>query len=224
MQEEILRQIREEGILDGIDLDNLDVSQEDELSERIAEAYRRRHRVRARQQEDTSDRPLTPDSREQSAEAPEQRHHRRPGRSPNPPDTSAHSSHPPFQDPIYSKHTLQAKAIDEEHPASTDGRLRLRRLHTPAELHLTRKDKRHAQLQIFRIQQEQFQIKESALQTFLVIADARQTQTVYDFVGKLGIRHLERHKTQGALGRDPEQSHQRRLTLPTFHHHSHHRT
>ena len=69
----------------------------------------------------------------------------------------------PFRDRIYSKHTLQAKAIDEEHPASTDGRLRLRRLHTTAEPLLTRKDKQHAQLQIFRIQQEQFQIKESAL-------------------------------------------------------------
>ena len=43
MQAEILRQIQEEGLLDGVDLDNLDVSQEDELSERIAEAYRRRH-------------------------------------------------------------------------------------------------------------------------------------------------------------------------------------
>lgn len=69
----------------------------------------------------------------------------------------------PFQDRIYSKRTLQAKVIDEGHPASTDGRLRLHRLHTAAEPLLTRKDKRHAQLQIFRIQQEQFQIKESAL-------------------------------------------------------------
>ena len=43
IEEEILRQIMEEGLLDGIDLNNLDVSQEDELSERIAEAYRRRH-------------------------------------------------------------------------------------------------------------------------------------------------------------------------------------
>ncbi|MCJ1290534.1 hypothetical protein MMC34_002073 [Xylographa carneopallida] len=44
IEEEILRQIMDEGLLDGIDLNNLDTSQEDELSERIAEAYRRRHR------------------------------------------------------------------------------------------------------------------------------------------------------------------------------------
>ena len=43
MEEEILRQIIEEGLLDDIDLDNLGPSQEDELSERIADAYRRRH-------------------------------------------------------------------------------------------------------------------------------------------------------------------------------------
>ena len=130
----------------------------------------------------------------------------------------------PFRDRIYSKRTLQAKAIDEEHPASTDGRLRLRRLHIAAEPLLTRKDKRHAQLQIFRTQQEQSQIKESALQTFQVIADARQIRTVYDFVGRLGIRRLEHPKTRGALGRDLEQSHQRRLTLLAFHHHSRHPT
>ena len=43
VQAEVLRQITEEGLLDGIDLDNLDVAQEDELSERIADAYRQRH-------------------------------------------------------------------------------------------------------------------------------------------------------------------------------------
>ena len=104
MQEDILREIRDEGILDGIDLDNLDVLQEDELSERIAEAYRRRHHLRARQQQDTSDRPQTPDPREQGSDAPEQQHHRRSGRSPNPPESSAHSSHPPLSRP----HLLEA--------------------------------------------------------------------------------------------------------------------
>ncbi|PGH09055.1 hypothetical protein AJ79_05784 [Helicocarpus griseus UAMH5409] len=43
IEEEILRQILEDGLLDGIDLRGLDPAQEDELSERIAEAYRRRH-------------------------------------------------------------------------------------------------------------------------------------------------------------------------------------
>ncbi|KAL1954296.1 hypothetical protein VTO42DRAFT_1438 [Malbranchea cinnamomea] len=46
IEEEILRQITEEGLLDGIDLHNLTAAQEDELSERIAEAYRRRFLTR----------------------------------------------------------------------------------------------------------------------------------------------------------------------------------
>lgn len=48
MEEEILRQIREEGLLDGIDLENIDVNQEDQISERIAEAFRRRQEERLR--------------------------------------------------------------------------------------------------------------------------------------------------------------------------------
>ncbi|KAL9029960.1 MAG: hypothetical protein Q9196_001870 [Gyalolechia fulgens] len=47
MEEEILRLV-DEGWLDGIDLDSLDTSQVDELSERIANAYRRRHGHRSR--------------------------------------------------------------------------------------------------------------------------------------------------------------------------------
>ncbi|KAL8788538.1 MAG: hypothetical protein Q9213_001611 [Squamulea squamosa] len=49
MEEEILRLV-DEGWLDGIDLNNLDTSQVDELSERIAEAYRRRHGQRVGQE------------------------------------------------------------------------------------------------------------------------------------------------------------------------------
>lgn len=43
MVEEILRQISQEGLLDGVDTHNLDATQLDEVSERIAVAYRRRH-------------------------------------------------------------------------------------------------------------------------------------------------------------------------------------
>lgn len=50
MEEEILRQIQEEGLLDGIDLEHIDVNQEDQISERIAEAFRRRQRERSRVQ------------------------------------------------------------------------------------------------------------------------------------------------------------------------------
>ena len=98
MEEAILRQIMEEGLLDGIDLNNLDVSQEDEISERIAEAYRRRHGRRSRspptstgQYENTRDlmpRPLnTPSSRRQQR------------RSFNTADQSTNSPHPPISRP-----------------------------------------------------------------------------------------------------------------------------
>jgi hypothetical protein len=46
--EDFARQIQEEGLLDGLDLDNLDLSRNDELSRRITEAYRRRQRERTR--------------------------------------------------------------------------------------------------------------------------------------------------------------------------------
>ena len=48
MEEEILRQILEDGLLDDINLDTLGPRQEEELSERIAEAYRRRHMRQSR--------------------------------------------------------------------------------------------------------------------------------------------------------------------------------
>lgn len=44
--EEFARQIQEEGLLDGLDLDNIDLSRDDDLSRRITEAYRRRQRER----------------------------------------------------------------------------------------------------------------------------------------------------------------------------------
>lgn len=48
--EDFARQIQEEGLLDGLDLDNIDLSRNDELSRRITEAYRRRQRERPRQE------------------------------------------------------------------------------------------------------------------------------------------------------------------------------
>ncbi|KAH8653429.1 hypothetical protein BX600DRAFT_470856 [Xylariales sp. PMI_506] len=49
--EEFARQIQEEGLLDGLDLDNLDLSQNDELSRKITEAYRRRQTQKHRQEQ-----------------------------------------------------------------------------------------------------------------------------------------------------------------------------
>lgn len=104
MQTEILRQIQEEGLLDGVDLDNLDVSQEDELSERIAEAYRRRHRRELR--------PQPSDDGETSTQPPRSdrerpRHHHRVPR----PDPVTNSSHPPISRP----HLLEAYPTDRGH-------------------------------------------------------------------------------------------------------------
>lgn len=46
--EDFARQIQEEGLLEGLDLDNIDLTNNDELSRRITEAYRRRQRERSR--------------------------------------------------------------------------------------------------------------------------------------------------------------------------------
>ncbi|KAF1997131.1 hypothetical protein P154DRAFT_497515 [Amniculicola lignicola CBS 123094] len=56
IEEEIMRQIMEEGLLDGIDLNNIDAHQEDEISERIAQAYRRRQAERQRERRERRDR------------------------------------------------------------------------------------------------------------------------------------------------------------------------
>ncbi|MCJ1227460.1 hypothetical protein MMC12_004115 [Toensbergia leucococca] len=92
MEEEILRQIIEEGLLDGIDPNNMNAAQEDELSERIADAYRRRHSDRPRSQNSPTEerRGL----RTYSAGQYQSQQHRD-ERSPNIGDQSTNSSHPP---------------------------------------------------------------------------------------------------------------------------------
>ncbi|OAA67382.1 RING finger domain-containing protein [Cordyceps fumosorosea ARSEF 2679] len=57
--EEFARQIQEEGLLDGLDLDNIDLTRDDELSRRITEAYRRRQRGRATSQPTRRDSPTS---------------------------------------------------------------------------------------------------------------------------------------------------------------------
>lgn len=51
MEEEIMRQIVDEGLLEGIDLNNLTPAQEEEVTERIAQAFTRRQRERSRRTE-----------------------------------------------------------------------------------------------------------------------------------------------------------------------------
>lgn len=125
MEEEILRQIMEEGILDGIDLNNMDVSQEDELSQKIADAYRRRHRQRSGPQDnrvETSTTSTTSITHDQRLNTREQRQQRRPGRSPNsnPADQATHSSHPPISRP----HLLEAYPTSEGHRRRTSSETR----------------------------------------------------------------------------------------------------
>lgn len=56
IEEEIMRQIMEDGLLDGIDLNNIDAAQEDEISERIAQAYRARQLARQRERRERRER------------------------------------------------------------------------------------------------------------------------------------------------------------------------
>lgn len=75
IEEEILRHIIEEGLLDDIDLDNVDPTQEEELTERIADAYRRRHMQRPssrqeQRQRQSPDRSARGHSRSRSAQRP----------------------------------------------------------------------------------------------------------------------------------------------------------
>lgn len=99
LEEEIIRQIMEEGLLDGIDLNNLGPTQEEELSERIADAYRRRHRLRSRSQQRR-------EMRERGQQEPRSRPRAQSAQRPtaHSPQTSENqsSSRPQFLDPFAS--------------------------------------------------------------------------------------------------------------------------
>ncbi|KAK1780326.1 hypothetical protein QBC45DRAFT_409035 [Copromyces sp. CBS 386.78] len=69
--EDFARQIQEEGLLDGLDLDNIDLDNNDELSKRIMEAYRRRHRERTRANAERNARRNTASSTTLSSYRPE---------------------------------------------------------------------------------------------------------------------------------------------------------
>ncbi|KAF7712831.1 Uncharacterized protein PECH_000853 [Penicillium ucsense] len=75
MQEQIIRQILDQGFLDDVDFDTLTAAQEEELSERIADAYRRGQLQYPRYPEDSSPRRSAEDgeharSRSQSVQRP----------------------------------------------------------------------------------------------------------------------------------------------------------
>jgi SH3 domain len=124
MEEEILRQIREEGLLDGIDLENLDVSQEDQISERIAEAFRRRQAERARQEparrSDNSGH--SERSRPESARRSDYSGHRRDGRSSAPDSRETSGDDGPRTSSRTRRartHSRSSSAVSAEGQAST---------------------------------------------------------------------------------------------------------
>lgn len=130
MEEEILRLV-DEGWLDGIDLNALDTSQVDELSERIADAYRRRHRHSsgARNVQAENARRPRDDPRTRSRE----RSRNRSNRSSATTEQSQQSSHPPVSRPRLleaypTAHNQQRRASSEQRrqtspsPRSSTGR------------------------------------------------------------------------------------------------------
>ncbi|MCJ1355871.1 MAG: hypothetical protein MMC33_005863 [Icmadophila ericetorum] len=122
MEEEILRQIREEGLLEGIDLSQMDLSQEDALSERIADAYRRRHRRGAREtathtEEARATDPQVPLSSEQPS--PRRRQH---ARSASGTDIVARSSRPPVSRPHMLEAHSRNQSQDHRHRTSSENR------------------------------------------------------------------------------------------------------
>ena len=128
MEEKILRQIMDEGILDGIDLNSIDPGQEDELSEKIAEAYRRRHGRMTRRQDNRTEQRRISSSQGQRSTSSEPGQQRRPGRSPNPADQSTHSSHPPVSRP----HLLEAYPTGPGHRRRTSSETRRQTSPTPS--------------------------------------------------------------------------------------------
>lgn len=102
MEEEILRQILDEGLLDGVDLHDLDVAQEDEISERIAEAYRRRH-----QQQPASPQPPPRRSSDQVASSDRSRATRHTRSHSVQSDNEGPRAHPPVSRPHLFEASLQ---------------------------------------------------------------------------------------------------------------------
>ena len=117
MKEEILRQIMDEGLLDDVNLDELSAAQEDELSQKIADAYRRRHmrsshsqRPRSSGEGDPSGPPAT-----QANRSADQQPTRRARHTSSSGGLEPQSSHPPVSRP----HLLEAYPISQGHRRRT---------------------------------------------------------------------------------------------------------
>ena len=112
MEEEILRQISEEGLLDGIELHDMTAAQLDELSERIADAYKRRHErsthsPRNRNTAATTTHLSPADTSRATTSSSARRH----ARSTSAADEVRHPSNPPVSRP----HLLEADGAHRAH-------------------------------------------------------------------------------------------------------------
>jgi len=112
VQQEILQSIYADGLLEGIDIDNLTTEQEEELTERIADAYRRRQRRRERSRNRERREANEQASRPSTAGAESQhRHHVRTG--------SASAQQPRNRPPISRPHLFEQNNLE---PTSRHGR------------------------------------------------------------------------------------------------------
>lgn len=95
IEEEIMRQILEDGLLDGLDLNDIDITREDEISERIATAFRQRREERRRERE-RSNRPPESSPTQRQADSTRESAERRRNRPPDiMVDSEARGSRPP---------------------------------------------------------------------------------------------------------------------------------
>jgi RING-type zinc-finger len=107
MVDEIMRQITEDGLLDGVNFDEMNAAQLEEISERVANAYRERHVAHAARSSETRrahQRREHGSSSSRHASRSTGRHHSRSASAADQPPGS--SSHPPVSRP----HLLEADA------------------------------------------------------------------------------------------------------------------
>ncbi|KAF3891779.1 hypothetical protein GTR04_4586 [Trichophyton interdigitale] len=141
IEDEILRQIAEEGLLDGIDLHSLTPTQEDELTERIAQAFRRRHRVpsptrtsrRRESQSPAQPRPVSQDRQQQPQQQQQQQQQERsPSASASTPRSREPTRRaPPTSRPRLLEPTTAHHAANHRRSASDQGTGTRRRRTSP---------------------------------------------------------------------------------------------
>ena len=140
IEDEILRQIAEEGLLDGIDLHTLTPTQEDELTERIAQAFRRRHRVpspthtsrRRESQSPAQPRPVSQDRQQQPQQSQQQQQERSPSASTSTPRAREPTRRaPPASRPRLLEPTTAHNAANHRRSASDQGTGTRRRRTSP---------------------------------------------------------------------------------------------